>query len=166
MASGTEQRGRRARLDTNPSEALYGILAAMAVVAAENDGTVDPAHMAWSTVLTLLVFWVAHVYTNVLEHRLVHRHGGVAVVREIAVRELPIAEAPAPVVVVLGLGAAGLLAPRFAANLALATGVVQLFLWGLAGGRGYGRSWPASVGTGLVDAALGVAVVGLKVVVH
>ena len=161
-----DRRGRRARLDTNPSEAIYGTLAATAIVAAESGGTPDPARLVWSTMLTLLVFWVAHVYTNVLEHRLVHRHGGIRTVREIAVRELPIVEAPVPVVVVLVLGAAGLLDPRFATNLALGTGIVQLFLWGLASGRGSGRSWPASVGTGLVDAALGLVVVGLKVLVH
>ncbi len=166
MASGTERRGRRGRLDTNPSEAIYGTLAATAVVAAESIGTPDLAHMAWSVVLTLLVFWIAHVYTNAIEHRLVHGHGGFRALGAIAVRELPIVEAPAPVVLVLVLGVAGLLAPRPAANLALATGIVQLFLWGVSSGRGLGRSWRASVAGGLVDAALGLIVVGLKALVH
>ncbi len=161
-----DRRGRRARLDTNPSEAIYGTLAATAVVAAETGATFDAGHMVWSVVLTLVVFWIAHVYTNVLEHRFVHRDNDVRTVPAIAVRELPIAEAPAPMVLVLVLGATGLLAPRSAANLALATGVVQLYLWGLASGRRLGRSWPRAMAGALVDAGLGLVVVGLKVLLH
>ncbi len=67
--------------------------------------------------------------------------------------------------IALGLGLVGILTPLEALNLALGVAVVQLFLWGVAVGRAVGRRWGSALVVGLVDLALGLAIVALKVFV-
>ena len=67
--------------------------------------------------------------------------------------------------IALGLGLVGILTPLEALNLALGVAVVQLFLWGVAVGRAVGRTWGSALVVGLVDLALGLAIVALKVFV-
>jgi hypothetical protein len=43
--------------------------------------------------------------------------------------------------------------------------VAQLFVWGLAVGRALGRGWLVAFGVALVDVAMGLVIVGLKMLV-
>jgi hypothetical protein len=79
-----------------------------------------------STVTTLLVFWLAHVYTEVPAQRLHIRYGRTAVVAATA-QQLPMLEAPALSVLFLLLAVVGVLDRGVAVSLALANGVTQLF---------------------------------------
>jgi hypothetical protein len=157
---------RSARLAANPGSAVYGTIVATAVVAAASTHGQGPGRVAVVTVVTLVVFWLSHVYSQVLEHQLRGRRFRFAAVPATMARELAMIEAPALSVVFLLLGAVGLLDGRLAVNLALANGVAQLLGWGIAAGRRLGWSWPAACAVGLVDATFGLLVVALKTVVH
>jgi len=145
---------RRARLAANPGGAIYGTIVATAVIAAA--GQHQPAGIVLAeTVVTLLVFWLAHVYAQVLSQP----------VRNVPAtmgRELALLEAPAPSVLLLLLAALGLLGKGLAVNLALATAVAALVWWGVLTARRLGRAWPAALFAGAVDGVLGVVIIALK----
>jgi hypothetical protein len=64
--------------------------------------------------------------------------------------------APALPILLLLLGAIGLLNEPLAVQHALWTGVVQLFGWGIEVGRRRGRAWPATLLAGLINGAFGL----------
>jgi hypothetical protein len=162
-ALGQAWRARSGRLQANASGAIYGTILGTAVIAASEE---SPGTIALTVVVTLLVFWLAHAYTVVLEQGLEHGRLSVALVWDTAWREFTLVEAPAISVVILLLGAVGVLGAGLAVNLALANGVVQLFLWGVAVARRRDRSWWAASLVGLVSAAFGLVLVVLKVLTH
>jgi hypothetical protein len=153
-------------LAANPSGAIYGTILATAVIAAAGNHGEPPGRIAVVTVVTLLVFWLAHVYSEVLANRLRGGRLRWTAVRATMADELAMVEAPLLSIVFLLLGAIGLFGDRLAVNLALANGVAQLFGWGALVGRRLGWSWFATLATGLVDAAFGVVIILLKALVH
>jgi hypothetical protein len=153
-------------LFANPSRAIYGTIVATAIIAATSSHDNNAGHVAFAVFVTLLVFWLAHVYTGVLEHGLQHGLMDRSVVRTVMVEEIVMVEAPLLSIAILLLGAAGWIGDQLAINLALANGVIQLLLWGIAVARRLGRSWPFALLSGLVDASFGLVVVALKVLVH
>jgi hypothetical protein len=154
---------RRDRLAANPSGAIYGTILATAVIAAAASHGEPPGRIAAATAGTLLVFWLAHVYSELLARGGRFRW---AAVRGTMAEELPMVEAPLPSIGFLLLSAVGLVGDRLAINLALANGVAQLFGWGALAGRRLGWSWFATVGTGLVHAAFGAVIILLKALIH
>jgi hypothetical protein len=81
-------------------------------------------------------------------------------------QELSMLAAPALSILFLLLGALGLLNEPLAVRLALWSGVIQLFGWGIEVGRRRGRAWPAAVLVGLINAAFGVIIILLEVLLH
>jgi hypothetical protein len=163
--AGTPRSGRLALLTANPRGAVYGTIVASAVIAAT--GVHEPPGRTLAvTVATLVVFWIAHVYADVLDHGL--RHGGfdLGVVGGIAGRELSMLVAPALSILFLLLGALGVLDEALAVRLALWNGVAQLVGWGTDIGRRRGQAWPAALLTGLVNGAFGVVIILLEVLLH
>jgi hypothetical protein len=159
--------GRRlARLVANPAQAVYGTIVATALIAAVSAHDDDPGRIAIVVTVTLLVFWIAHVYAELLGRGLRNERPSFASVRATMVDELAMVEAPGLSVAILLLGAAGLIGHGLAINLALANGVVQLWLWGVAVARQLGSSWPVAMASGLVNAAFGVVIVILNALVH
>ena len=126
----------------NPRGAIYGTIVATAVVAASAHDQ-RPGLILAATVATLLVFWIAHVYSEVLAHGLRQARLDLSVVPAILARELSMLAAPALSVLFLLLGALGLLGEGLAVRLALWNGVAQLVGWGIEVGRRLGRSWLA-----------------------
>jgi hypothetical protein len=165
MTSDTLLRRRLAKLAAHPSGAIYGTIVATALIAATAAHEDDPGRIAIGVIVTLLVFWIAHVYANVIEYGLRHA-GRRANLRAIMTDELAMVEAPALSIVLLLLGAIGLLSHGLAVNLALANGVAQLLFWGIAVARRAGRPWPLALLVGAVDAAFGVLIVVLKALLH
>ena len=87
----------------NPRGAIYGTIVATAVIGASATGGKAPELILIATVATLLVFWLAHVYADVLDHGL--RHGRAAkAVGSIMAQELSMLAAPAPSILFLLLG--------------------------------------------------------------
>src|SRR6266536_2806475 len=95
-----------------------------------------PGFILTATAATLAVFWLAHVYADVLEHELGQAGFDLKVVPSVMARELSMVAAPALSILFLLLGVLGLLDEGLAVGLALWTGVAQLVGWAIeAGGR-------------------------------
>jgi hypothetical protein len=73
--AGSPRPRRLGILATNPRGAIYGTIVATAVIAA-TAGKESPAFILATTVVTLLVFWLTHVYADFLDHELVSRVRG------------------------------------------------------------------------------------------
>lgn len=159
---------RPRRLPANVARAIYGqILVTSLVAALSEDSDIDAAYILVSVMVTVVVFWLAHVYAESMSRGLeARRHLDWVEVRHLAAAEWPLVQAAIPTAIVLALGAVGLLATEAAVNLAIGVGVVALFGWGLAIGRGSGSSWIVSLSGAVLSASFGLVVVALKALVH
>ena len=150
--------------DRNYAPAVYGSLLVATLVAVQWRAEVVPELIGLTLVTSVAVFWLAHAWSEIVNRRVRGPVGG----RDIATIALAEATMLSAIVVpglLLGL-------PRFlgvdvdiAIGLALLASLVQLFLWGLVVGRAAHGTWPMALGVAIVDLALGILVVGLKVVV-
>jgi len=148
--------------------AVYGQILTISVVAAlSEDAQAGPSEIFFSVVLTMLVFWLAHLYAEAVAQRL-ERPDPLSwrEVRGLMSQEWPIMRAALPALLALGLGWAGVVSSRMATNLAIAAGVVALFGWGLLIGRRSYLSPVATVGAVALNGGLGLAIVALKIIVH
>jgi hypothetical protein len=156
---------RLALLTANPRGAVYGTIVATATIAATGAHQ-PPGRILAATVATLLIFWLAHVYADFLDHGLRQAGFDFKVLAGIAGRELSMLAAPALSILFLLLGALGLFDEDLAVRLALWNGVAQLVGWGTDIGRRRGQGWPAALLTGLVNGAFGVVIILLEVLLH
>ncbi len=104
MSEATTRPSRWKVFAPDTAGAIYGIIAAMAVIAGTASG---PSHAKplSLTVATLLVFWLAHVYAQALSHHLRGaRRLEWSVLREAMIEERPLLEGPVPLLVVLPWG--------------------------------------------------------------
>ena len=166
MSEATARTSRWWAFAPDTAGAIYGTIAAMAVIA----GTAaDPGHgKALSlTVATLFVFWLAHVYAQTLSHHLKGaRRLEWPAVKAAMVEERPLLEGPLPLLVVLALGELHVLQGRTGIRLALWIGVAELVTWGILYARRQRWGWLASITAGAVNGLFGLAIVLLEVVVH
>lgn len=147
--------------------AIYGTILATTVVAAAGG---HPQALGRTIVLVLatsVVFWLAHVYALELAARMV---AGRPLLRSemahIARTEWPMLQSSWPVVAALCLAPLGVLEPYRAIDVALLVGVGALVTYGVVIGRQESSSWPHIALNGLVAGAFGLAILGLKVLVH
>jgi hypothetical protein len=164
--AGTPQWRRLAIIAANPRGAVYGTIVATALIAATAAGGKSPGLILAATVATLLVFWLAHVYADFLDHGLRHASSDWKVLVSVMGQELAMLAAPALSILFLLLGALGLLDEGLAVRLALWNGVVQLVGWGVDVGRRRGRAWPAALLVGLINGAFGLVIIALEVLLH
>jgi hypothetical protein len=144
--------------------AIYGSLLVTTLVAVQWRGTAVPELIALTLVGSVTVFWLTHVWAEVISHRL-RAPITAAEARAIATGEATMLVAVVIPALLLGLHRFGGVSADLAIGLALGASLAQLFLWGLAVGRAAHRSWPVAVGIGLVDFGFGLAIVVLKTVV-
>jgi hypothetical protein len=102
--AGTPRRRLPAVVAANPRGAIYGTIVATAVIAATAAGGKSPALILAATVATLLVFWLAHVYADFLDHGLRHGRSDLTVLVSIMGQELSMLAAPALSILFLLLG--------------------------------------------------------------
>ena len=147
---------------------IYGTILVTAVVAG---ASADPHLDAWRgaavVLVTTLVFWIAHIYANLLAlHHGQRQRSTWAQAREVAWQELTLVEAGVfPIAILLLLGATGVTSRDTAFTVAVWAGVVVLFLWGIVLARREGLGIPATLLSATVSAALGVIVILLKILV-
>jgi hypothetical protein len=165
-AAGVPPRRRLAVVAANPRGAIYGTIVASAVIAAAAAGGKSPALILTAAVATLLVFWLAHVYSDFLDHQLRHGRSSLKVLASVMGRELSMLAAPAASIVCLLLGTVGVLDEEVAVRLALWAGVLQLVGWGIDAGRLRGRGWAPALLIGLINGAFGMAIIVLEVLLH
>jgi hypothetical protein len=146
---------------------IYGTIIVLAVIVGGARAFEHEAgHIAGLVAVTVVVFWLAHVYADSLAHAVANdEHLSLAELRRIAHREASILEAAVPPLVALLLGALGILSTKVAVWVAFGLGLVVLCAQGITFARveRMGR-----LGTFAVVAAnlgLGVALVGLKLLV-
>ena len=146
--------------------AIYGSIVTTSLVAALWEQHASSGTMTLTLLSTMLVFWVAHVWSAVAGER-IHAGEGfpAAGVVELAREEWPMVEAVFAPVAALALAWAGVLDRDDGAKLALAIGVVQLFAWGMMVGRRAYSGRLAAVLAGAANGVLGVALVALEVAV-
>jgi hypothetical protein len=148
--------------------AIYGSILAVAFITIFRQEHAAPQAVAVSVLGTMVVFFVAHVWSSILGWRLHHRERVTfAHVRRIARAEWPLMEAGVAPLLVLVLGWIGVISPTRAEDIALAVCIIQLFAWGFVVGlRTYDLLWAALL-AGFVDGALGLVIVALEIrVVH
>jgi hypothetical protein len=165
-AAGTPQWRRLGIVAANPRGAIYGTIVASAVIAATAAGGKSAEVILAATVATLLVFWLAHVYADFLEHQVRHGSSELTVLAAIMGQELSMLAAPALSILFLLLGTLGVLGEGLAVRLALWNGVAQLVGWGIDVGRRRGRAWPAALLAGLINGAFGLVIIILEVLLH
>ncbi len=141
---------------------MYGQIVVMSVVAAlEIHERAAATQTLAAVALTLVVFWLAHVYAETLAEA-----GGFTHAAGLARRELPMVAVALPTLLVLALGALGVLSRRHSVTASIAAGAAILFALAAGEARRRGRPAPDALGVGLVAVALGLAIVALKTVVH
>jgi hypothetical protein len=155
----------------NPGATIYGTLVAAALLATEAAGSQTVPAMVGTILGTLIVYWLAHVYSDVIArqalsegedpHRLTMR-----IVVEALTQELGVIIGGALLVVVLvvvDLAGAGRSAAVDAAQLC---SIAQLVAWGVFAARRAHLRPMWVVLYALVSAALGVLIGLLKVALH
>jgi hypothetical protein len=143
---------------------VYGSLLVTALVAAQARSDAIPEFIAATIVVGVSVFWLTEVWTELIAIRTegpVTRRQVYAAARA----ELPMLSAAFVPTLALLTATVGLTTPDEAANLALAVAIVQLFAWGLVVGFAMRRGLGPALVVALVDVALGLVIVALKVTV-
>jgi hypothetical protein len=144
---------------------IYGTIVVLATIAAGAQAYKHGAgHIAVLVLVTTVVFWLAHVYSDALADSIRKgEHLSWKELAEIAGRESSIIEAAVAPVVLLTLGGIGVLSVYTAVWLAFAAGVFVLVVEGLA----FARAERLGVlGTAVIvtaDLVMGLMLVGLKI---
>jgi hypothetical protein len=155
-------RGRRV------ADAVYGTILVIAVVAAlSEDESATSAAILGGAAATSLVFWIVHVYAEVLDRQ---TSGDTTptwpLIRASAWQEWPLVQAALAPMAPLLLSALGLFQRSTAVTLSIAIGLADLAAWGYAAGRAVKQSKLRSVLTAAGAASLGTVMVLLKNLVH
>ena len=147
--------------------AIYAAITLLGVIAAASWKGLfaDELELIVIIIATTVTVAVAHLWAAVAAHRLVHRR---PLSREELREEV---RNVAAVLIVGGLGlaaflGAGMLGLELAGEVVvtLLMLIAVLFIVGLVGARREGRGWARSVGIGLLDASIGIAILLAKVI--
>jgi len=150
----------------NLAGGIYGTILVTSLVAAA-----DSSEAIWQSLgiveVTVIVFWLAHVYAHALAWSLdsnerFSRRG----LRPIARQEWPLLQAAIVPTIALLAGAIGLIRAQTAYWLAIGYGVAALVWWGLLFARKERLSRVATCAVVLVNAFFGLAIVLLKELVN
>jgi hypothetical protein len=144
---------------------VYGTIVVMGVLAAGSPADTDPWRLAAVVAGTVLVLWIAHVYSHAMGETITARRRlDRAELADVARRELWIPLAAVGPVIALVLGGLGVLRDSRAVWLAFGIGLATLFVQGLRyasvehlGGRARIAAVAATVSLGLLIVALEVA---------
>ena len=150
------------------TNSIYGTVLAIALIAAYSaEEDLDALLIAVALLVTLCVFWLAHTQAELLAVRYAVGHPLTPEERREALHHgRPMLEAGFPPALGLLLGAAGLVSDSTAVSIALAIGVAELAAWGIAVGSRERLGTLGTVGVTAANVTLGLAVVGMKLLIH
>lgn len=118
-------------------------------------------------VATMLVFWLAHAYAEIVSLRIGTPDGlSTSQVLWILESEWPLVQAAAPGAVALTLAGLGVYDRQAGVIIALVLGAVSLFVWGTVIGHRSGFGWFATLAAAAGTATLGAVLVGLELALH
>jgi hypothetical protein len=160
----TRQRRTPLSIVRRDAAGIYGGLLVTALITVQWRSDAVPELIALTIVISVLVFWLTHVWSEIVEHRL-RGPASRADVRRIAAGEASMLASAAAPVLALSLARIGVVSVDQAISLALIVSIAQLFLWGLAIGRALRRGWAIALVAASVECGLGLALVALKVIV-
>lgn len=168
MAGRRDWRPRVLRTRGDVTEGIYGLVLATSVIAVSQQYESKRAGAVAVTVLvTSIVFWLAHVYARILARATARdRWPTRAEMREVMRHDWPLVEVALPLVLVMMLGAVGVLADRMAVALAVGLALTELALVGAYAAATSGARLPTVVLSSAVAVALGSVVVLLKALAH
>lgn len=146
---------------------IYGTILVLAVIVAGAKAFEHEAgHIAGLVAVTVIVFWLAHVYADALAHAVAYdQHLSLADLRRIAHREASMVEAAVPPLVALLLGAFGVVSTKLAVWVAFGLGLVVLCAQGITFARVERMGRLGTLAVVAANLGLGVALVGLKLLV-
>jgi hypothetical protein len=149
------------------SAAIYGTMLVTAIIAAlSEDPQASLLEMASASLLTVVVFWLAHAYADVVGERATTRDRAQwQSPFTLLAHERPMVEAALIPTIPLLIGAIGGLHRLTVARASLAIGVVELSVWGYIAGQHLG-SRRARLAGALFLSSLGIAITLLKLLVH
>jgi hypothetical protein len=153
---------------SNLASAIYGQILLLTILGVERNADGVTAERVLIVVLTSqLVFWLAHAYAETLGHqlsiedRITRRR-----IREVMVREWPIAQSAAPTVVLMTLALLDVMGTATAIDIATGLAVVSLFGWGFAAARRSHDTLAHQLLVGSASAGLGLVIVALELAIH
>src|SRR4051812_21283421 len=150
----------------NPAGAIYGTIVVLAAIGGTAEGTSE-AQILTLMLASVVVFWLAHVYCDVIAGRVAGAHDPFgAAVRAAARHERPIIEAATLPAIAIVLGIVGVFERDTAIRVALFAGLLTLFGWGIAHGRAAGLSRPMTFLAAMADAGFGAIIVVLELLLH
>jgi hypothetical protein len=146
----------------NLAGGIYGTILVTSIIAAA-----DASHTIWRSLgiveITMIVFWLAHVYAGALARSL---DGAETFSRReighVASREWPLLQAAIVPSIVLLAGGIGLISTQLSYRLAIGYGVGALIWWGLLFARKEKLGRGATIVVVLVNAWFGLVIVLLK----
>jgi hypothetical protein len=146
---------------------IYGTILVLAVIVAGAKAFEHEAgHIAGLVAVTVVVFWLAHVYADALAHAVAYdQHLSLADLRRIAHREASMLEAAVPPLLALLLGAVGIVSTTLAVWVAFGLGLVVLCAQGITFARVEHMGRLGTLAVVAANLGLGVALVGLKLLV-
>ena len=146
---------------------IYGTILVLAVIVAGAKAFEHEAgHIAGLVAVTVVVFWLAHVYADALAHAVAYdQHLSFDDLRRIAHREASMVEAAVPPLVALLLGAFGVVSTTLAVWVAFGLGLVVLCAQGITFARVEHMGRLGTLAVVAANLGLGVALVGLKLLV-
>jgi hypothetical protein len=147
---------------------IYGTVLTIALITAYSaDHELDPLLIAAGVVVTTAVFWLSHVQAELLARRY---FAGRALERGEMREQLregwPMVEASFPCALALVAGGIGILDEDASIYVALGIGVTELAGWGIAIGLRERLGLVRIVALTSINVTLGLAVVGLKLLIH
>ena len=143
--------------------AIYGSLLVTGMVAVQWRADSVPDAIALTVVVSVIVFWLAHVWSEIVGRRV---RGPVTPAEAVAIAraETPMLSAAVVPALVLALGPL-IVTKDQAIAAALLVCIGELFVWGLIVGRAAHSSPVLTLRVAIVDSLLGLVIVALKVLV-
>jgi cobalamin synthase len=148
------------------ADAIYGVVLVTAVIVASSLHGGSVGSVLAVSAVSVLVFWVAHVYSTMLVMYAHHGHSFAQAARHAAREEIGMLQATVLPMAFLAAGALGLLEGPRAVWAALWSGVAVLVAVPMLALRRRGRPWGTSILAGLGAGTLGLVLVGLKALLH
>jgi hypothetical protein len=142
---------------------VYGTIVVMSTLAAGSSADPDAWRLAVFVLVSVTVFWLAHVYSHTLAESIQRGHRlDVAELRSVARRELAIVLAAVAPIAALVAGALDLLEESTAIWLAMLIGLATLAVTGARYATIEQLSRTGTVAVIAINLAIGLVIVGLK----
>lgn len=151
----------------NYAGAIYGTIVSMTVVAtASKDESLGPVAIAVWAAVTGLVFWIVHVYADIVAAGYATPREALHHARHALKVEWPIVQGAMIPALAMLVAPIGLANDENASYIAVAAGILMLFATGLFIGTRDRRSWGRRIMIGVVNALFGFMILALKIFVH